>query len=318
MDGNLELIYQESYQAEWDLMHERFGEAFRQARDKKFAVQFQLAMFFLPYGFHHSCTLTKRILEHYDHCYKLGFKFSEIVEGIPKLIRSYNEEAVSFRKNNRHKRISIDTFKWLGIPVWPKGLRIHFDSSKDPYFMAGPFPGLTSTQEIAEELGRIKSLQDFFEFLKARYRENGGDLDPINQSKAESEQRYQKLKDALDNKDLNGFFIVIKSLFASNPYYLEKTEASYHNIMHTILGILGFTISELATNRGRIDAVYETTKYVYLFEFKLDQSNGMAQILEKKYYERYLDDEREIVLVEVSFSSSEKNIASYQYLHLNK
>jgi hypothetical protein len=55
--------------------------------------------------------------------------------------------------------------------------------------------------------------------------------------------------------------------------------------------------------------VIETDKYIYILEFKMeDAQNAMAQIHEKKYYERYKIKNKQIILVGVSFSKEKRNI----------
>lgn len=56
---------------------------------------------------------------------------------------------------------------------------------------------------------------------------------------------------------------------------------------------------------GRIDCVVETAKYVYIFEFKRDQSadDALNQIREKGYALPYQSDSRKIFLIGVNFSS---------------
>lgn len=70
---------------------------------------------------------------------------------------------------------------------------------------------------------------------------------------------------------------------------------------------------ETSTNRGRIDATIETDRYVYLFEFKLHDTaeSALAQIHERKYYERYLASGKTIQLIAVAFNLSTRNIGSH-------
>ena len=60
---------------------------------------------------------------------------------------------------------------------------------------------------------------------------------------------------------------------------------------------LGFDIqSEVLTSKGRIDLVIITKDRVFIFEFKFEKSGEKAleQILEKRYYEKYLHLHKEI------------------------
>lgn len=107
----------------------------------------------------------------------------------------------------------------------------------------------------------------------------------------------------------------MRGIFADVPYIIfnHEEEASYHSLMHVIfLLILDKTGSEIQTNRGRIDHVIETDKYIYIFEFKMeDAQRALDQIHERKYFEKYMIKGKQIVLVGVSFSKEQKNIGEW-------
>ena len=70
------------------------------------------------------------------------------------------------------------------------------------------------------------------------------------------------------------------------------------------------TTAEKRTNRGRIDMMVETKDYIYIMEFKLDQSPevGIQQIQEKGYAEQWATDTRKKILLGVNFSTEIRNI----------
>ena len=72
--------------------------------------------------------------------------------------------------------------------------------------------------------------------------------------------------------------------------------------------------AEARTSTGRIDAVAQTEKYVYIFEFKLNRSSAEAlkQIHDKEYYQKYLASGREIILIGAKFSTKKHNIADWK------
>ena len=78
---------------------------------------------------------------------------------------------------------------------------------------------------------------------------------------------------------------------------------------------MGFDIiSEESTNIGRIDAVIRFSETIYIFEFKLGTSlEAITQIKEKKYYEKFIIEKKEILLVGVGFDSENRNISDIQY-----
>jgi len=66
----------------------------------------------------------------------------------------------------------------------------------------------------------------------------------------------------------------------------------------------------LRSSRERADLVLETTDIIAIFEFKLNSSaqNALDQILEKKYYEKYLNKNKAIILIGVNFSFKDKQL----------
>ena len=68
--------------------------------------------------------------------------------------------------------------------------------------------------------------------------------------------------------------------------------------------------SEVHTTRGRADSIVETDKYVYVFEFKIDQSAEIAlqQIHEKDYARKYIAPlgsgaSKKVILIGANFST---------------
>ena len=71
--------------------------------------------------------------------------------------------------------------------------------------------------------------------------------------------------------------------------------------------------AESTTNDGRIDAVIQTPKAIYIFEFKLDNdSTALEQIKEKEYFKKYLLDKRDIYIVGVNFDSVKGNLIGWE------
>ncbi len=121
---------------------------------------------------------------------------------------------------------------------------------------------------------------------------------------------------ALYANDLEVFFTSMKVFFANIPYDISSRapEETYQAIFCAILYFIGVGVSpEVRTNEGRIDAVMETPDHVYVMEFKRDMSasEAMAQIKEKKYYEKFLESGKKITLVGVNFDSEKRTIAEW-------
>ncbi len=125
---------------------------------------------------------------------------------------------------------------------------------------------------------------------------------------------------AVEAGDLDRFIQKIKSLFASIPYhiFIGEREAYYHSIIYLVLSLSGVTVRpEEPTNIGRIDAVMETGNKIYIMEFKMgSELEALAQIKEMKYYEKYLNSGKQIVLMGIGFDAEKRNIGNYKLENL--
>jgi hypothetical protein len=125
-----------------------------------------------------------------------------------------------------------------------------------------------------------------------------------------------KCIDALYDDELDVFFETLKIFFANIPYDISSRapEETYQAVFCAILYFIGVGVTpEVRTNEGRIDAVMETPDHVYVMEFKRDRSaaEAMAQIKDKKYYEKFLSSGKKITLVGVNFDSEKRTIAEW-------
>jgi Protein of unknown function (DUF1703)./Predicted AAA-ATPase. len=123
------------------------------------------------------------------------------------------------------------------------------------------------------------------------------------------------LKSALEADDLESFIDIMKKFYLKIPYTITiKNEKYYQTVFFVLLASVNLeTNVEIATNIGRIDLLVQTSKALYLFEFKLDGSakKALQQILDMKYYETHQAHGKKIKLVGVNFSSDAKNITEY-------
>jgi hypothetical protein len=130
-----------------------------------------------------------------------------------------------------------------------------------------------------------------------------------------------RLLEALSDNDLGKFFKNLGVFFANVPYGIQvKHEHYYQSIFHVVFTLIGVNMeSESVTDKGRIDAVVKTDKYVYIFEFKLNRSatEALKQIHDKEYYQKYLGSGREIILIGAKFSTKKRNIAEWKTEVLN-
>jgi hypothetical protein len=129
------------------------------------------------------------------------------------------------------------------------------------------------------------------------------------------EEITKKIKETLTEGNIDSFVAVLKTLFADIPYNIIKgKEAYYHSLVFIVLKMSNIAVlAEKETNIGRIDAVAETGKYIYIIEFKMGSADeAVAQILEKKYYEPFPGSGKEMILLGLGFSLEGKNISRFE------
>lgn len=86
----------------------------------------------------------------------------------------------------------------------------------------------------------------------------------------------------IEEGDCDAFFKRLQSFFADTPHESivglkpeRDTELHNQNVLFIVFRLLGhYTKVEYHTNRGRIDLVLQTERYIYIMEFKL---NGTAE-----------------------------------------
>ena len=126
---------------------------------------------------------------------------------------------------------------------------------------------------------------------------------------------------ALAKADLETLKTTLTSLFASIPYnnYVKNNiatfEGYYASVIYAYLASLGFElIAEDVTSRGRIDLTLKFNDYIYIIEFKVEESaSALEQIKERNYAQKYLSEGKEIYLVGISFSEEAKNISHFAW-----
>ncbi|CAK8717442.1 AAA-ATPase-like domain-containing protein [Candidatus Electrothrix aarhusensis] len=125
-----------------------------------------------------------------------------------------------------------------------------------------------------------------------------------------------KLIDALQAGELEEFFTILDVFFANIDYQLHlKYEKYYQTIFYLIFLLLGLRVeAEVETNKGRIDAVVELKKAIFLFEFKLDGSadEALRQIITREYYQKYSLKGKPVTLVGVNFDSRKRGVAEWR------
>ncbi len=113
-----------------------------------------------------------------------------------------------------------------------------------------------------------------------------------------------------------------ESLFAGVPYNwyinnnISEFEGFYCSMFYACFVALGFEIqTEDTTNKGRIDFTLFTNTSLFIFEIKMKKikQNALQQIKDKKYYEKYLSNSKDIYLIGIEFDEELKNISTFEY-----
>ncbi len=135
-------------------------------------------------------------------------------------------------------------------------------------------------------------------------------------AKEETPSLIEQLRNALLSNDLDEVFEILKIFYAKIDNTIKlKQEKYYQTVFYIIFTLLGYRIkAEVNTNKGRMDAVIKTDSNIYIFEFKLDKpaSKALEQIKKREYFQRFMDDGRNLTLIGVSFTSKTGEIKSWK------
>ena len=95
------------------------------------------------------------------------------------------------------------------------------------------------------------------------------------------------------------------------PAWRIRSEADVKRHFRLFMEMLGAKVAaEEGSAFGYADAIVETKKFVWVFEFKFNKSAKQAvrQIREKGYAAQYKGDKRPVTLVGVNFRTAKRNI----------
>lgn len=133
-----------------------------------------------------------------------------------------------------------------------------------------------------------------------------------------------RLLDALEAGKIDLYMEILQSFMAGIPYSQESAripERRFEDIMFIVSRLIGINAeAEHYTNRGRIDLLIKTKDYIYIMEFKVDKSpeEALAQIDERGYEMKFINDGRTIVKVGAEFSTKIRNISSWKTLFIDR
>ena len=110
---------------------------------------------------------------------------------------------------------------------------------------------------------------------------------------------------------------VLTALFAGITYTVKEDpfEHYFQSVIYLVFTLLDkFAECEMHTFTGRVDCRVETKRFVYLFEFKRDDTAEAAlrQIDDKEYTLPFVADSRKIFKIGVSFDSSTRMLTDWK------
>lgn len=131
------------------------------------------------------------------------------------------------------------------------------------------------------------------------------------------------LDEYIETGNLEKIRDVLTGLFASITYTFEEDpfEHYFQAVIYLVFTLLGKLVEcEMHTYTGRIDCKVETKNYIYLFEFKRDDSAkaALAQIDSKDYSLPFVADSRELFKIGVSFDSVLRKLVGWEVQKMKK
>ncbi|MDR0939374.1 MAG: ATP-binding protein [Mediterranea sp.] len=137
----------------------------------------------------------------------------------------------------------------------------------------------------------------------------------LGYSKIESDMSLIAMKEALDTGDIDACLTRLRAFVASIPYEKKSdNESRFETIFYIIFTLMGqLTRTQVKTASGRVDAIVTNTRYVYLFELKVDSTpeEALAQINQKGYAIPYETDGRTVVKVGINYDRQTRGITGW-------
>jgi len=131
----------------------------------------------------------------------------------------------------------------------------------------------------------------------------------------EAEGLAARLVRALKAGELAQVMEVVSAFVANLPYDISvPNEKYYQTVFYLLFLLVGARVSaEVRTNKGRVDAVVELEKDVWVFEFKMDgdADGALAQIREKGYADKYRAAGKTVHCVGVGFDQARREIGRW-------
>ena len=145
-------------------------------------------------------------------------------------------------------------------------------------------------------------------------------LDLLTDSAPGMPDLQDRLYDAFASGNTDELKTNLHALYAGIPYNhytnnpICRYEGFYASVFYACIASLGLRIiPEDVTNRGRIDFTVFINDLIYIFEFKVTDEEPLKQIKEKRYYEKYMDSGKKVIIVGINFNENERNISRMEW-----
>ena len=116
------------------------------------------------------------------------------------------------------------------------------------------------------------------------------------------------------------FMTRLVAMMADTDYRIAgRAELYFQNFLFVFFRLLGLYVQvERATSDGRADMVVQTSDYVYILEFKMDQTADAAlqQIEEKGYALPFAADRRRVFKIGVNFNGEQRRVDDWKIITL--
>ncbi|MCI0692959.1 ATP-binding protein [candidate division KSB1 bacterium] len=130
-------------------------------------------------------------------------------------------------------------------------------------------------------------------------------------------EQYTRLHEFLAQEEIEPFIETANAILSAIPYphVRKQGESYYHTIFYLMLSASGVLVhTEVLNIRGRVDMEVHFQDKVYIVELKCNQSakKAIAQIKAKKYFEKYLQSGKKILLLGINFNTQERRIEDWR------
>jgi hypothetical protein len=131
----------------------------------------------------------------------------------------------------------------------------------------------------------------------------------------DSQALVNQLPSAMKRGNVEEMIEVLRRFLAGVPYDITiDTERYYHTFVHLVFAMFGLDCrSEVRIAHGRIDAIVETKRYIYFFEFKLNEpaQKALEQINEKDYLLPWRGTNKQLFKIGICFDGEKRNISEW-------